>query len=90
MTALGAVAGSAARSIVVVFDHWYDETGVLVRVEFTSRAPGDEVPDLARVLEACDLAAAHVEEHGVTHRVMAYRVVDGRLDPAPRLAEPVR
>lgn len=61
------------RSIMVVFDHWYDETGVLVRVEFLSRNPDEAVPDLALVLRARTLAIEYIQEHGLTHRVMAYR-----------------
>ena len=80
---------SGTRSPALVFDHWFNDPGVLVRVEFRSSAGFAEEPNLALVAAALTLALARVQLHGVTHRVIAFTVTDNILVEQPRLSEPL-
>jgi hypothetical protein len=77
------------KNAVVRFDHWIDESGVLLRIEFRPKDEGQAAPDLDLVLEAVRRAEEHILELGLTHRVMTYSVVDGELEAKVRLSEPI-
>jgi hypothetical protein len=70
-----------------VFDHWFDDAGVLVRVEFRVSANSETFLGLDLVPEALKLAATRLHSLGVTHRVMTYTVRDGRLNNEPALSQ---
>lgn len=66
------------RRTVVRFDHWFDDPGLLVRVECKTRIHGGE-PQFDLVSEAVRRALAAVDQQGLTHRVLTFVVLDGEL-----------
>ena len=71
--------------LVTTFDHWFDQTGVLVRVEFYASQIWDDQPDVLLVDRALREAVKYVSANGVTHRVISFEVRDGVLDITPQL-----
>lgn len=89
---VGRLLGRLRRSdgvVTTVFDHWFDESGVLVRIECRLREgdPTDVVDALIPV--ALRRAGAWIEDHGITHRVVKYRIERGALADHPELSQPV-
>lgn len=75
------------RVVHVAYDCWFDSSEVLVRVVCTLRAgePDDVVDALVPV--AIRRAAAWVEAHAVTRRMVEYRIEHGRLADNPKVGE---
>jgi hypothetical protein len=79
------------RQMMATFDHWFDGSGVLVRVVVylpTEAAPYEDATTTA-VAAALRQAVVYLREQPVTHRVLTYEVHDGHVDPQPMLSEPI-
>ena len=79
------------RRMTATFDHWFDGSGVLVRVVVHLRSETSPVEDPATAAVAAALrhAAVYLRGNQVTHRVLTYHVHDGHVDRLPMLSEPV-
>jgi hypothetical protein len=77
------------QRLVASFDHWFEGSGVLVRVEFYTSSSTHVPPDVTHVAHALRLAAKYLADKGVTHRVLAFEVRNGRMNDEPRLSEPL-
>jgi hypothetical protein len=77
--------------VTATFDHWFDGSGVLVRVVVHSGPTADTDGTLttSAVTAALHQAVAYLRTHPVTHRVMTYEVHDGRVGQLPTLSEPI-
>lgn len=84
---LGRFLGS--KTLVATFDHWFDDPGVLVRVDFQVSDSHSLAPDLELVEVALQNASLYIKTHGLTHRLLSYQVIDGRLSTVPTLEWPL-
>jgi hypothetical protein len=73
------------------FDHWFDGSGVLVRVvvHLDPRMSTVEDSTASAVTAALRQAVIYLSRNPVTHRVLTYHVHEGRVDPRPVLTEPI-
>lgn len=83
--------GRPSRTIAT-FDHWFDGSGVLVRVIVDLGAENDPAEDqtTTAVAAALRLAVTYLGSHPITHRVLTYSVNAGHVDPRPMLSEPIQ
>ncbi|WP_344213422.1 hypothetical protein [Kribbella sancticallisti] len=77
-----------ARAVISRFDHWFDGSGVLVRVVIVSDR-GADAPDIDVIPAALRQAAEWLQSNAVTHRVLTYEIIGGRIPATPRLSEPI-
>lgn len=83
--------GHPPRRMTATFDHWFDGSGVLVRVLVdmgSEMSPGEDSTTTA-VAAALRHAVTYLRGHPITHRVLTYNVRDGHVDPQPTLSEPI-
>jgi hypothetical protein len=72
----------------VLLDHWFDGSGVLVRIEFSS-SPGGSVPTSETVRSCLKQAAEWISRNPRTHRVLTFTADHGAIQADPRLSEPI-
>jgi hypothetical protein len=73
----------------LVFNFWFDTSQVLVRVLAKVKPEEDHNAVEALVPEALRKALAWTEQHGITHRVLTYRIANSEITEHPILSEPI-
>lgn len=76
------------RTTRVLLDHWFDGSGVLVRMDFHV-ADGDEYPSGAIVRTVLLEAVRWITRNPTTHRVLTFEVKGGHVSLPPKLSEPI-
>lgn len=74
----------------MVFDHWFNRSGVLVRTIILIEPEAENIDVRSLVAQTLEQATHYIHKHPVTHRVLTYEVIDGRLTGVPILTEPVQ
>ena len=77
------------RTTRVLLDHWFDGSGVLVRLEVISSADDEAAPTTEDLRACLKTAAEWISKEPPTHRVLTFKVVKGELQGSPRLSEPI-
>jgi hypothetical protein len=77
--------------MTATFDHWFDGSGVVVRVvvHLGSENSGGEDSTTSAVAAALRQAVIYLHGHPITHRVLTYHVHDGSVARLPTLSEPI-
>ncbi len=83
--------GRPPRRMTATFDHWFDGSGVLVRVVVHMGSEISPAYDSTTTAVAAALrhAVIYLHRHPSTHRVLTYNVQDGHVDAQPMLSEPI-
>lgn len=84
---LGSTAPNSPRSSVAVFDHWFDSTGVLVRVRV--HEPAESADEIAEIVAACLHLALAQLARPITHRVITFEVKEGTIPTRPSVSQPI-